>query len=410
MDKGAKKIIKMNIIKNLITIIVPIYNISSYLEKCITSIINQTYKNIQIILVDDGSTDECGDICDRYAFSDNRIKVIHKSNGGLVSARKAGLKEATGEYIGYVDGDDWIEPDLCENMLKEMLDSGADLVDADYYMDMGSEVVSMHSNIFYGRYDVEEIIPIMLCDENFNECCLKAYLWSKMFKRELLEKVQYAVDERITFGEDVAVTYPYVLQCKKISILNYSGYHYVQHLSSMVYTKKVDEQIRNTLLIKGLYNNFIKDVNAGILLQELNQYSKLLFTLRNIFYFDQYSNGRYLLPFGGIEENAKVIIYGAGRVGQSIYRYLSDTQKNQVVDWLDRDFEKYQQLGFEVHLPESIHELELTNIKIIIAINSRKVANSVRKWLIENQVREESIMWLTEEFIDFDLLSTIVKE
>lgn len=394
----------------MISIICPIYNIALYLPKCIQSIIGQTYSNLQIILVDDGSTDGSAKICDKYASLDNRIKVIHKPNGGLVSARKAGLKAATGEYVIYVDGDDWIESDLCENMLKEMLDSEADLVDADYYMDMGQEVISMHSNIFYGRYHAEEIIPIMLCDENFNECRLKAYLWSKMFRRELLERVQYAVDERVTFGEDVAVTYPYVLQCKKISILNYSGYHYVQHLSSMVYTKKDDEQIRNALLIKGLYRNFVKDTNAGILLQELNQYSKLLFTLRNISYFDQASAGQFLLPFGGIKEYSKVVVYGAGRVGQSIYRYLINTQKLQVVDWLDRDFEKYQQLGFEVHPPEHISDADLTDIKIIIAINSRKVANSVRKWLIDNEIQEESILWLTEEFINSDLLTEIMKE
>ena len=410
MDKGKKKLINMNTIKILVTIIIPVYNISIYLEKCIASVVNQTYKNLQIILVDDGSTDGSGEICDRYASSDKRIKVIHKPNGGLVSARKAGLEVATGEYVIYVDGDDWIEQDFCETLMKEMLSSEADLVETDIYMDMGDESITILSKIEYGRYDVNDIFKIMLCDENFNECRLKAYLVTKMFKRELLERVQYAVDEQITFGEDVAVTYPYVLQCKKISILNYSGYHYVQHLSSMVYTKKVDEQIRNTLLIKGLYRNFVKNVNAEILLQELNQYSKLLFTLRNISYFDQCSNGRYLLPFGGIEENTKVIIYGAGRVGQGIYRYLSDTQKIQVVDWLDTDFRKYQQLGFEVHSPENIHELELTNSKIIIAINSRKVAGSVRKWLIDNEIQEESIMWLTEEFIGADLLSTIVKE
>lgn len=394
----------------LISVIVPIYNIASYLEKCIHNIMNQTYSELEIILVDDGSTDGSEDICDKFASVDSRIQVIHKLNGGLVSARKAGLKVVTGEYVIYVDGDDWIEPDLCENMLKEMLESGSDLVDADYYMDMGQEIVSMHSNISNGRYDVEEILPIMLCDDNFNECRLKAFLWSKMFKRELLERVQYAVDERVTFGEDVAVTYPYVLQCKKISVLNYSGYHYVQHLSSMVYTKKPDEQLRNTLLIKDLYHNFVKDVNAGILLQELNQYSKLLFTLRNISYFDQNGNGEYLLPFGGIKENSRVIIYGAGRVGQSVYRYLMDTQKIRIVDWLDRDFEKYQQLGFEVHAPESISDVDLEDTKIIIAINSRKVASSVRKWLLENRIKEDTIKWLTEEFINSDLLSVIMKE
>jgi len=400
----------MNIIANVISVIVPIYNIKSYVEKCIESIMNQTYKNLQIILVDDGSTDGCGDICDRYASIDNRIKVIYKPNGGLVSARKAGLGVATGEYVIYVDGDDWIELDLCENMLKEMLDSKADLVDADYYIDLGQEILTMYSGISYGRYDTEDIIPIMLCDENFNECRMKAYLWSKMFKRELLEKIQFSIDEKITFGEDVAVTYPYILQCKKISVLNYRGYHYVQHLSSMVYNKKSDEDIRNIALIKGLYHNFEKDVHADILLHELNQYTKLLFMLRNITYFDRESKEPYLLPFGGIKNGTDVIIYGAGSVGKSVYQYIKDRDESSVVDWLDREYEKYQQLGFPVHAPERIHEINKEDLKIIIAINSRKVADSVRKWLIDNQVKEESVLWLTEEFINSDVLSEIINE
>ena len=100
-----------------ISIIVPIYNVEKYVRQCIESIINQTYKNIQIILVDDGSTDTSGLICDEYASIDDRIEVIHKKNGGLDSARKAGIAIASGKYVGYVDGDDWIEPFMYERMV-----------------------------------------------------------------------------------------------------------------------------------------------------------------------------------------------------------------------------------------------------------------------------------------------------
>ena len=101
----------------LISIVVSIYNEWEYLDKCIDSIVNQTYKNIEIILVDDGSTDCCGEICDKYAEQDSRIIVIHKPNGGLVSARKAGTKKATGDYIINVDGDDWIEKERIQNLV-----------------------------------------------------------------------------------------------------------------------------------------------------------------------------------------------------------------------------------------------------------------------------------------------------
>ena len=118
----------------LISIVVSIYNEWEYLDKCIDSIVNQTYKNIEIILVDDGSTDCCGEICDKYAEQDSRIIVIHKPNGGLVSARKAGTKKATGDYIINVDGDDWIEKERIQNLVKGIEQYHADIIYMDGYV------------------------------------------------------------------------------------------------------------------------------------------------------------------------------------------------------------------------------------------------------------------------------------
>ena len=111
-----------------VTVIVPIYNVAEYLEKCLSSISGQTYKNLQIILVDDGSTDDSGRICDRYQEQDARIIVIHKTNEGLVKARKTGIFNATGKYICYVDGDDWIESDMIECFIKDLERTEADLI------------------------------------------------------------------------------------------------------------------------------------------------------------------------------------------------------------------------------------------------------------------------------------------
>ena len=137
----------------LITIIVPIYNVQEYLRKCIESIINQSYKNIEIILVDDGSTDESPKICDYYAEIDHRVVVIHKDNGGLVSARKAGTAKAIGDYILNVDGDDWIEEDRVEILVMEgILPDRADMVYlAGYKKDFGSDSVLILRDISYKK-------------------------------------------------------------------------------------------------------------------------------------------------------------------------------------------------------------------------------------------------------------------
>ena len=112
----------------MLSIIVPIYKIEEFLRQCVESILAQSFQDFELILVDDGSPDSCPEICEQYAEKDSRIKVIHKLNGGLVSARKAGLKAASGEYIGYVDGDDWIEPDFYEKLMRKAMNFDADIV------------------------------------------------------------------------------------------------------------------------------------------------------------------------------------------------------------------------------------------------------------------------------------------
>ena len=115
----------------LVSIIVPVYKVEDYLERCIRSIVNQTYKEIEIIIINDGSPDKCPEICDKWAEEDKRIKVIHKKNGGLSDARNAGMQIASGEYIAFVDSDDWISPFYLEYLIKAIVDSKCDIVECD---------------------------------------------------------------------------------------------------------------------------------------------------------------------------------------------------------------------------------------------------------------------------------------
>ncbi len=179
----------------LISVIVPIYGVEFYIEKCIKSLINQTYQNLEIILVNDGSKDKAPEICDKYAAIDKRIIVIHKENGGLVSARKAGLIEAKGKYIGYVDGDDWVEPGMYEDMLYYAVKYDADIVAAGHKEELNGKIIDvlynqLPSGLYKGKMLEENLFPIMINTGKFSKFGIYSYLWNKLFKKEILFEEQ----------------------------------------------------------------------------------------------------------------------------------------------------------------------------------------------------------------------------
>ena len=396
--------------KRQISIIVPIYNVAEYLEKCISSILTQTYKDLQIILVDDGSTDGSSQICDEYVKKDNRIEVIHKANGGLVSARKSGLQIATGDYVGYVDGDDWIEPDIYEQMLGCMIENSVDMVETQYFFEASTQIKRMESKLSYGIHAANELIPAMLCDEDFNECRLQPYVWSKLYNRELLTQHQMCVDENIMCGEDMAVVYPYVLDCSKIYVMDYAGYHYVQRQNSMTSVVHEKEKEQNKALIKYLKETFEKnETYATIMLKQLNQYTKSMLLVRDVGFFDMDCAKDMVKPFEDI--SGRIAIYGAGRMGKCLYRHFQ--QKGIcVIAWGDKESVLYQQLGMPVMSPDEIVSLQNDYDKLIIAVSSKSIAKAISDFLKEKGLSDEKIMWLNEDFIEAtnNVLKCFLKE
>lgn len=229
----------------LVSVIVPIYRVEEYLSRCVDSIIQQTYSNLEIILVDDGSPDASGNISDEYAKRDSRIKVIHKENGGLVSARKAGVEKATGTYITFVDGDDWLKNDFYENMVQCITSEKIDMVCAGFTQCFEDKNVECRNNIPDGLYIREEIessiFPQMLNIEGAYQTGIISAVWNKLFKRELIEKNIYSIDERVTLGEDVICTYSCIQNAKSIVVSNdIVGYCYFYNQAAM--TKKFDKR------------------------------------------------------------------------------------------------------------------------------------------------------------------------
>ena len=170
-----------------ISIIVLVYNIEQYLSKCLDSIVNQTYRNLEIIIIDDGSTDSSKEICDIYAKRDERIKVIHQKNSGPGVARKVGVRNATGKYIGFVDGDDYIDKNMYINLMDSVLKTGADVVHTSHYNDVRGSIYKV--NGFNALIDTENEKNKLIRGILGLEVGIEPSIWSKLFKTELIKKV-----------------------------------------------------------------------------------------------------------------------------------------------------------------------------------------------------------------------------
>lgn len=218
--------------KDLISIVVPIFNMEKYLEKCVNSIINQTYSNLEIILVNDGSTDRSGAICDNYKKIDKRVKVIHKDNGGLSDARNAGIKIAKGKYIGFVDSDDWLELDMYENMYNEMCLSDADVVICGRII----EYANGNCVKWYNKKRLEmDNIDALISLNSF--CSFDMAAWDKLYKTNLFKDILYPYGKKC---EDCYTTYKIFDKCKKIVYLPKCYYHYYQREGSISNGKTVN--------------------------------------------------------------------------------------------------------------------------------------------------------------------------
>ncbi len=221
----------------LISVVIPVYNVQDFLCECLESVINQTYRNLEIIVVDDGSTDKSGKICDEYAKRDCRIKVIHKENGGLSDARNAGLEVCTGEYIGFVDSDDTIEDDMYDLLYHNIYQYNADISACKNYIvyeDKKCPVVQNDGTI-KSLTDKTSIIKELFLGKG-----LTVSVCVKLFKKEIFSDVRF---EKGKFYEDVWVFWPVFEKCNKL-VMDYScKYNYFQRKGSICHQKKYSDKL-----------------------------------------------------------------------------------------------------------------------------------------------------------------------
>lgn len=225
-------------INNLISVIIPVYNVEQYLKRCLDTVINQTYKNLEIILIDDGSTDNGGKICDEYALKDNRIKVIHKENGGVSSARNLGLDIAKGDYIGFVDSDDFIENDMYEILHNLLITNKVEISCCNKFIFRKNKFIESEN------FPTESLLSF---NKVLNNAKHDFFIWNKLFSRKVIGNIRF--NENIKMCEDVIFCFENFKKAKNISFYKKPKYYYYLNENSVSRKKFFKQEYLGALFI-----------------------------------------------------------------------------------------------------------------------------------------------------------------
>lgn len=382
----------------MISVIIPVYNVEKYLKACIESVCAQTFRDLEIILVDDGSTDSSGEICDEFAKKDSRIVVIHKTNGGATSARKAGAEVSSGDEIICIDSDDWIDSTYIEQLTVAKNKTNVELVISNVYYTIGDTVSMQKNACLPGIYHSFEIWNEMLFKPPFFSYGILPHMVNKLFSREIFCKCIQEIDERIVQGEDAALTYNCLLHDITVCVSDICGYHYIQRGTSIRARYRDDEYERCSLLFE-----YLEELNTRYhaeMTQQIKQFKKCFMLLRCPSELEINKLGHVLSPYGGIPTKSRIILYGAGYMGSALYSYLMADSEVEIVLWADRNFATYQKWGLPVDCPMRIPEISGKYDFIIIAVMNEEISNVIRHDLMSLGVPSDMIRWLSPEFLE----------
>lgn len=254
--------------EDLVSIIIPVYQVEKYLEKCLESVINQTYKKIEVILIDDGSKDNSGKICDEYAQKDKRIIVIHKNNEGVSKARNVGIECAKGTYITFVDSDDFIHKDYIEKLYELCKHNNADLSICGTKDILENEKVVKKSRKYKKNLDKEDGMKELL-NEKYYTCVI----WAKMYKKELFKNIRF--NEKTKIAEDLEVLYKVLDKCKKISINTFENLYYYRIRDDSATVNKYNSDWENEINICEEIIKFVEKKYPNVVNYAIKRYVRI---------------------------------------------------------------------------------------------------------------------------------------
>lgn len=377
----------------LVSVIVPIYNTEPYLDICLKSILNQTYRNIEIILVDDGSTDQSIQICIDYAKKDSRIVVIQESHKGLVMARKKGVERAKGEYCIFVDSDDWIAENLLEFVIPLTDDRTVDVVNYGMRSVKGTQFKDWIYTLPEGIYkdqQLEEVYRRMIYDFEKGQPGIIQSLCTKLIRKNILKTCLEMVDSRITMGEDAAVTYSVLLQSEKIVIVNSYLYFYRTHENSMCFSKDGEIFSKTFYFQQYMLSVFSKYGRKYDLEKQMHAYLMSFIKKGLNDFFSLKIRELYHIPFDILEIGKRIVLYGAGNVGRSYYRQLLQNQRIEVVAWIDNSLQNKWIYNCKIESPTILRSINYD--KILIAVMNQNVAEEIKTELCP-YISESLILW-----------------
>ncbi len=387
-----------------ISVIVPVYNENrEYLDDCISSICNQTYEDLEIILVDDGSDVICYEACDEYKKIDKRIKVFHKENEGTQSSRRKGIEEATGDYVAFVDSDDWVEPELYKKMTEIInMHKPEMLVASNYYRNYSNGTVLNATNNnrtgFWSNSEFEqEVFPYFIKTEGYFDTELPAAMWAYLFKTNFARIIIKEVGDNIKTAEDYAFLMIAFLNAKSLSAISYRGYHYRSNINSKTHTIKNIKE-----LLRPVYEIVDNAITQSAYDQESLKKKNRIFIFHSLMLRDYKCllghQNSFLFPYSQIARGSKVLIYGAGKLGKEMYGAIKNSTDFEIIGIADKNWKSYEEQGLDVISPEDILKRQFDYI--IIAVTYVNVRRQIKSALIKAGVMENKIAEIDMDVFD----------
>ena len=392
-------------IDNLLSIVVPVYNVAPYLDRSIQSILQQTYRDIEVILVNDGSTDESKEICEKYARLDSRVKLISQENQGAAIARYNGVWAASGQYITFADPDDYIDLDLYEQLIKCAGDY--DIIICKWLRESDSNVRCCGDTIRLGAYTAPEdksfllqhLINVSLPGGTENICSgIAAYLWNKLFKADLIRNVMEDLISVLShFNDDRPVIYSAMLRCKSVLLTDICGYHYQVRKDSVAHTP--DRCCRYIKSMCQFYEFmeplFSKESAYNVLLPQLQLKLSVEIargTVRMGFPKQAQLQLRTpIFPYLNLLDGKRIALYGAGNVGLSYHRQVRKWNVCRIVLWVDHNWEEHARAGLAVSPIERL--LDSDYDVVILALEDQVSADLTKQELVSMGIKAERILW-----------------
>ena len=344
-----------------ISIIVPIYNAQKTIERCIDSILNQDFSDFELILIDDGSKDNSGEICDTYARKDQRVRVIHKENSGVSASRNLALREAKGEYLQFLDADDWITPNATRLLTESMETNGCDMVIADFYRVIGERLSHKGSIDEDGVLSREEFANNMM--ENPADFYY-GVLWNKLYKKSIIDEKQLCMNPKISWCEDFMFNLEYIRHCENIYVLQVPIYYYVKTKGSLVsQSMGLTKTIRTKMMVFEYYTDFYKQVLSD------EDYEKKRLQI--------YS---YLMDVASDEIVPPALISNSKKLGQE--RSQANAALGDGNDYFAQDYRNRKLMAYYIEPVAIKNDLTLEEARVLLVLSHHPMVKN-RKELAE---------------------------